>query len=80
MKIEERLAKLLRRSLVFLLNFVLCLLQYLSRAGYCPQSNSLIEQLTAEEMLKLVASIRGIYAKDRKEEADKWISIAGMLA
>lgn len=55
------------------------LLQYMSMAGYCAQTNCFIEELTGREMLTLIASLRGVTGNDIKAVVDKWISILGAL-
>lgn len=52
--------------------------QYLSKAGYCAQGNSFIEDLTGREMLKYIASLRGICSDDKAAVVDFWLTILGL--
>ena len=38
--------------------------QFLSQIGYCPQFDSIIEDMTGREMLRLFARLRGILNSD----------------
>ena len=51
--------------------------RFLSMIGYCPQFDSIIDDLTGREMLVLIARLRGL--KNEKEEVDKWLKAVGEL-
>ncbi|XP_065208826.1 phospholipid-transporting ATPase ABCA1-like isoform X2 [Planococcus citri] len=53
-------------------------MQYLSMAGYCPQTNCFIEELTGREMLSMIATMRGVFQNEIKLLVDKWIKIIGL--
>ncbi|XP_065215397.1 phospholipid-transporting ATPase ABCA1-like isoform X2 [Planococcus citri] len=53
-------------------------MQYLSMAGYCPQTNCFIEELTGREMLSMIATMRGVFENENKVLVDKWINIIGL--
>ncbi|XP_065208828.1 phospholipid-transporting ATPase ABCA1-like isoform X2 [Planococcus citri] len=53
-------------------------MQYLSMAGYCPQTNCFIEELTGREMLSMIATMRGVFQNENKLLVDKWIKIIGL--
>nr|CAD7259221.1 unnamed protein product [Timema shepardi] len=52
--------------------------KYLSHLGYCPQSDPLNEKLTGQEMLQLVAHLRGIPRQKVQKEVTKWINLLGL--
>nr|CAD7446317.1 unnamed protein product [Timema bartmani] len=52
--------------------------KYLSHLGYCPQSDPLNEKLTGQEMLQLVAHLRGIPRQSVQKEVTKWINLLGL--
>lgn len=49
----------------------------MSLIGYCPQTNAVHEELTAYEMLHLLATLRGL--RDPQKHVEKWISILGTI-
>lgn len=51
---------------------------YLSCIGYCPQFDALLDKLTGEETLEVIAKIRGIPRKDIKEEIAFLLSMLGI--
>ncbi|XP_065208832.1 phospholipid-transporting ATPase ABCA3-like isoform X2 [Planococcus citri] len=53
-------------------------MKYLSMAGYCPQTNCFIEELTGREMLSMIATMRGVFQNEIKLLVDKWIKIIGL--
>ncbi|XP_065218523.1 phospholipid-transporting ATPase ABCA3-like isoform X2 [Planococcus citri] len=53
-------------------------MQYLSMAGYCPQTNCFIEVMTGREMLSMIATMRGVFRNEIKLLVDKWIEIIGL--
>ncbi|XP_065204055.1 retinal-specific phospholipid-transporting ATPase ABCA4-like [Planococcus citri] len=53
-------------------------MRYLSMAGYCPQTNCFIEELTGREMLSMIASMRGVFQNEIELLVDKWIKIIGL--
>ncbi|XP_065212709.1 phospholipid-transporting ATPase ABCA3-like [Planococcus citri] len=52
--------------------------RYVSKIGYCPQTNPLMDELTGREMLALIASLRGISGYDSEVLIDQWISFLKM--
>ncbi|KAK7788977.1 hypothetical protein R5R35_013988 [Gryllus longicercus] len=52
--------------------------QYLSQIGYCPQHDALIESLTANEVLKMYGSLRGVPKIQLNSEVERWINMMGL--
>ncbi|GLH06154.1 Multidrug resistance protein homolog 65 [Gryllus bimaculatus] len=52
--------------------------QYLSQIGYCPQHDALIESLTANEVLKMYGSLRGVPKTKLNSEVEHWINMMGL--
>lgn len=52
--------------------------QYLSRIGYCPQQDALIDSLTGSEMLTLFARLRGIPEQSIGPAVDKTLDRLGL--
>ena len=51
--------------------------QFLSKIGYCPQFDAIIDHMTAEEMLVLFGRLRGIAENNVFNEAQQWIQFLG---
>lgn len=62
----------------FINNDLLLWFQYLSKAGYCAQGNSFIEDLTGREMLIFIAALRGISSDEKEPVVDFWLSVLGL--
>lgn len=51
----------------------------MAQIGYCPQLNSVIETMTPEKLLMLIASLRGIHSEKLPEDVDRTLEALGKL-
>ena len=52
---------------------------YLSHIGYCPQFDSIIDELTGRELTRLFGRLRGIPSYLIESEVKKWLYFVGNL-
>lgn len=53
--------------------------KYLSKIGYCPQFDSIIDVMTGREMLELFARLRGMRPGQIAQEVNYWLEEVGIM-
>lgn len=52
--------------------------QYLSNIGYCPQFDALLDDLTGNNTLTIIAKIRGVPRSEVRRQVDYWMKTLGI--
>ena len=61
-----------------LLNKCINSLQFVEEIGYCPQFDPLLDELTGEEMLSLLAGLRGVPSKYRRKMIKEFVKLVDL--
>ena len=72
--------KLFKNSCIFLKHFIILykLFQFVREIGYCPQFDAILDELTGEETLNLLAGLRGVPRFQRKAMMKDFIELVDL--